>query len=89
MNDDQFWDGPEPSLQQRQKSWQFIIEYLKKYPSSTLKNEYPYLFQVAEASKKYDDLNFLRWKNAITEEQYLQELESILPLIQINRTDIK
>lgn len=89
MQKDEFWDGPVPSLTERQKAWQFIIEYLKKYPSSPLKQDYPYLFQVAEASKKYDDLNFLRWQNAITEEQYQAELESILPLIQINRTDIK
>jgi hypothetical protein len=89
MNDDQFWDGPEPTLQEKQKSWQFIVEYLKKFPSSPLKNDYPYLFQVAQASKRYDELNLLRFRRAITDEQYQKELEEILPLIEISRNDIK
>jgi hypothetical protein len=85
MNEeDQYWDGPEPTLQERQGNWQFIVEYLKKFPSSNLKNEYPYLFQVAQASKRYDEINYLKWSGKMDEIDYQIELEKILPLITID-----
>lgn len=89
MNDDQLWDGPEPTLSQRQKSWQFIVEYLKQFPQSGLKNHYPYLFRVALASKKYDELGTLRKYGAIDEITYQQELEKILPLIEVKPSDME
>jgi hypothetical protein len=87
-DDDRYWEGPEPSLQERQKSWQFIVEYLKKFPQSSLKNEYPYLFQVAQASKRYDEINFLRWDGKMDEITYQIELEKILPLISVDPSEL-
>lgn len=88
-DEDQYWDGPEPTLQERQNNWQFIIEYLKKFPNSDLKNDYPYLFQVSQASKRYDEINYLKWSGKMDEIDYQIELEKILPLISVDPTSIQ
>lgn len=78
------WDGPEPTLEQRQETWQWMVEYFKRYPNSDIKNEYPQLYQIAMASKRYDELELLRDAGKIDEIDYGLELEKILPLLALN-----
>lgn len=75
------WDGPEPTTEQKQENWQWLVEFFKRYPNDKLKETYPQLHQIATASKRYDELEDLRRSGRIDEIDYNLELEKILPLI--------
>lgn len=77
------WNGPEPTEAETQETQQWLIEYFKEYPSSTIQNNFPDLYNTAMASKRYDELEYLRKNGMIDEIDYQLELEKILPLIQL------
>lgn len=84
----EYWNGPEPTLPQRQDNHQFLIEYFQAYPNSPIRSQYPHLYNVACATKEYKVLCALKDSGIIDEIEFQIELSKILPLIDI-REDIK
>ena len=68
---------------QKQESWPWLIEYFQSYPDSQLRNDFPHLYKVAMATRRYREIELLRQKGAISERKYQKELNKILPLIDI------
>ena len=82
--EDKYWDGPAPTHEQRRQALNRLVEFFKLIPESPLKESYPQQANMAAALKRYDDLNFLLQKGQITQEAYDEEVEKILPLIDIS-----
>ena len=68
---------------EQQESWPWLIEYFQSFPESKLKNDFPHLYKVAMATRRYKEIEALREKGAISERKYQKELSKILPLIDI------
>jgi hypothetical protein len=82
--EDKYWDGPAPTHEQRRRELNKLVEFFDKFPESPLKEHYPQQANMAAALKRYDDLNFLLEAGQITQEAYDEEVEKILPLIDIS-----
>lgn len=67
------------------QSSQHIFNYFYKYPSSTLRSDYPHLADVADATKAYEKLNRLYDQGQIDEIDYNLELEKLLPKVNIEQ----
>ena len=64
-------------------SWPWLIDYFQEYPESRLKNDFPDLYNIAKATRRYQEINHLKEKGMISEWKYEKELKKILPLINI------
>jgi hypothetical protein len=81
--DDKYWDGPPPTHEQRRVTLNRLVEFFKQFPESPLKDSYPQQANMAAALLRYQELNLLLQTGQINEESYNEELEKILPLIDI------
>lgn len=66
-----------------EQSWPWLIDYFQEHPHSCLKNDFPDLYNLAKASRRYQELNHLKEKGKISDKKYEKELNKILPLINI------
>jgi hypothetical protein len=67
-----------------QHSEQLIIDHLQKFPDSEVRFDFPYLYDVAVATNRYNELNSQVKNGEIDEITYECELEKILPYIKLN-----
>ena len=79
----ELWVGPEPIIEQRRETWNWMIEHFQQFPNSNLRYDYRHLHNVAMATKRYKELELLRRTGKISEEEYQLHFEQILPLINI------
>ncbi len=63
---------------------QWLIDYFEEHPESSLKRRFPHLYKIAQATKRYKEINLLKAKGYISEKEYEGKLEEILPLIDIS-----
>lgn len=77
------WDGPTPTEEEKRKNIRWVENFLERYPTSELGESYPEIKNKLEAIDTYLQLNRLLEKKMITQEFYDQELEKILPNIDI------
>jgi hypothetical protein len=83
-DDDKYWDGPAPTHEQRRQTLNRFVEFFKKFPESPLKDSYPQQANMAAALLRYDLLEFQLQNGVISRETYDEEIEKILPLIDIS-----
>jgi hypothetical protein len=81
--ENRYYNGPKPTKSEEIAAHQFLIEHLQQFPDSTLKYDYPYLHDVATATRRYEELERLKEAGMIDEIDYERELEKILPLIKL------
>jgi uncharacterized membrane protein len=75
--------GYRTQILSKKENWPWLIEYFQLYPKSSLRYEFPHLYKVAKATKRYQEINLLRKKGLLSEKKYEKELDKILPLIDI------
>lgn len=76
--------GPPPTHEQRRVTLNRFVEFFKKFPESPLKDSYPQQANMARALMRYSELELLRQSGQITQEAYDEEIEQLLPLIDIS-----
>jgi hypothetical protein len=81
---DEDYYGPPPTHEQRRITLARFVEFFKRFPESPLKEKYPQQANLAAALVRYDNLQFQLENGLITQEAYDEELEIILPLIDIS-----
>jgi hypothetical protein len=84
QTDDKYWDGPAPTHEERRVTLNRFVEFFKKFPESPLKDSYPQQANMAAALVRYDLLEFQLENGLISRETYDEEMEKILPLIDIS-----
>ena len=85
VEDDRYYDGPAPTLEQRQDTWQWMVDHFQQFPESLLKYDYPHLYKVAMATKAYKELNLKKEAGLIDDIDYEMELAKILPYVDISK----
>ncbi len=76
--------GPVPTHEQRRITLNRFVEFFKQFPESPLKDSYPQQANMAKALKRYAELEQLLQSGQITQEAYDEEMERLLPLIDIS-----
>ena len=67
---------------------QWLIDYLQEHPDKIFKKTFPDIFNIAMATKEYKRINLLRKSGLINEKEYENQLEKILPLVDISSIDV-
>ncbi len=80
---DRYWNTP--TKKQQAEMRQLIYDYLYRNPASIIRNDYPHLADAAEATRAYEHLNQLYKEGLIDEIDYNNELEKLLPKINIEQ----
>lgn len=65
------------------ETWPWLIDYFQLHPESSLKHEFPRLYKIAMATKRYKELDILKRKGKLSEKSYEKKLRKILNLIDI------
>jgi hypothetical protein len=76
--------GPAPTHEQRRVTLNRFVEFFKQFPESPLKDSYPQQANMARALMRYSELELLLQSGQITQEAYDEEVEQLLPLIDIS-----
>lgn len=76
--------GPAPTHEQRRITLNRFVEFFKQFPESPLKDSYPQQANMAKALIRYAELDTLLQFGHITQEAYDEEVEKLLPLIDIS-----
>jgi hypothetical protein len=76
--------GPPPTHEQRRITLNRFVEFFKQFPESPLKESYPQQANMAIALKRYSELDLSLKYGEITQEAYDEEVEKLLPLIDIS-----
>jgi hypothetical protein len=76
--------GPVPTREERRVTLNRLVEFFKKFPESPLKDSYPQQANMARALIRYSELELLLQSGHITQETYDEEVEKLLPLIDIS-----
>lgn len=82
--DNEDYYGPVPTHEQRRVTLNRLVEFFKKFPESPLKEKYPQQSNMAAALLRYELLEFQLENGLISQEIYDEEVEKILPLIDIS-----
>lgn len=69
---------------QKRKNEQWLIDYFQEHPKKIFKQNFPEIYKLSVAIKKYKKINLLRKKELLTNKEYEKRLEEILPLIDIS-----
>lgn len=77
------WYGPAPTLEEQLQNEQLLTEYFQQFPQSDLRHKYKKVYSSAMISRFYDEINELYKQGKITQAQYDEALDKILPYINI------
>ena len=80
----QYWDGPQPSVEQRANNRQWIAEFIERWPSSGLAIENPDLAEQARITRAYKHLEEMYAAGEIDEIDYQIELDRLASAISID-----
>ncbi|HRE52225.1 MAG TPA: hypothetical protein PK339_12435 [Flavitalea sp.] len=85
--DQDYWNGPKPTPEERNKNINMISDHIAQYPDSTdiLQKAYPQAARRAHATNRYKQIEELRRTGKMDEATYQVELDKILPLIDISK----
>lgn len=81
---DEDYYGSPPTHEQRRITLNRFVEFFKQFPESPLKESYPQQANMAAALKRYQELEILLQNGHITQQAYNEEVEKLLPLIDIS-----
>lgn len=83
----EYWNGPKPTPEERNRNLNMISDHIAQYPNSTdyLQKHYPQAARRAHAINRYKEIENLRMTGKIDEATYQAELDKVLPLIDIFR----
>lgn len=71
------------ALHHSQQNSQWLIDYFQEFPDSLLRFDFPHAYRIAKATRRYKELSDLRAQGVISEQVYQNQLNKILPLIDI------